>query len=129
MRTPWIVPFFGLVVVGCGASRREPTLASQALPLALATSASGQLASACDRTVWSFQPETAGSYRFEATSEVPMALRLFSTSPDLYLETGRTDGGVARLEGELHPDTTYAVTLVGTDCRPTHYAMSVARAE
>jgi hypothetical protein len=129
MHTRWIASFLGLAVLGCGATHHEPTLASQSRPLALAQSTTGELASACDRTVWSFQPETAGDYRFEATSDVPMALRLFSTSPDLYLETGRTEGGVARLEGALHPDTTYAVTLVGTDCRATHYAMTVARAD
>lgn len=119
------------LVAGCGGAVHhadEPTLASQAQPLSEDTPHTGDLASACDRTVWSFHPTTAGNYRFEAQSDVPMSLRLFSMSPDLYLDTGRTDGGTARLEAVLHTDTTYAITMASTDCRTAHFAMSVERA-
>jgi len=122
--------FLCALALGCGgASHASPTLASQAHPLALGAAASGELASACDRTVWSFHPTSAGNYRFEAQSDVPMSLRLFSTDPDLYLDTGRTNERTATLEARLDPDATYAVTLAGTDCRATHYAISIASAD
>jgi hypothetical protein len=122
----------GALAAGCGGAAShaaEPTLASQAQPLALGTPATGAAASACDRTVWSFRPEVAGRYRFHAQSEVPMSLRLFSMSPDLYLDTGRTDAEGAVVDSDLETDTTYAVTMASTDCRATHYALSVELAE
>jgi hypothetical protein len=115
-------------IAGCGGAARhadEPTLASQAQPLTLDTAATGELASACDRTVWSFRPTSAGRYRFEAQSDVPLSMRLFSMAPDLYLDTGTTSAGTASVEESLETDTTYAVTLAGTDCRATHYAVRV----
>ena len=57
-----------------------------------------------------------------------MSLRLFSMSPDLYLDTGRTEGSTAHVEAVLHTDTAYAVTMASTDCRAAHYAIAVERA-
>ncbi len=104
----------------------EPTLASQARPISESAPAHGELASACDRTVWSFAPTTAGLYRFEARSAVPLSIRLFSMSPDLYLDTGRTEADAASVEASLEPGESYAITLEGTDCRPTSYDITVA---
>lgn len=120
-----------LAMVGCGGVAHhadEPTLASQAQPLGDAP-ARAEMASACDRSVFSYRPTHAGRYRFEAQSDVPVSLRLFSMEPDLYLETGRTEGGTAHLDSTLDPDTTYAVTMAGTECRPAHVTLSVARSD
>lgn len=123
--------FLGLsLLAGCGGSVHhadEPTLASQAQPLAVGVPAQGDLASACDRTVWSFRPVERGDYRFRASSDVPMSLRLFSMGPDLYLDTGRTEDHVASVVATLETDTTYAVTMASTDCRPTDYTIAVER--
>ncbi len=128
----WMLGAIVAMVAGCGGAVHhadEPTLAARARPLSEQAPASAELASACDRSVWSFRPAQAGRYRFEAQSDVPVSLRLFSTNPDLYLETGRTEGGTARIESTLDPDTTYAVTMASTECRPAHVAMSVARSD
>lgn len=132
MNRPTPTLLLSIALAGCGGAvphAAEPTLSSQAQPLALGTEVSGDAASACDRTVWSFQPTAAGDYRFEAQSDVPLSMRLFTMSPDLYLDTGRTDATGTSLEAALDADTTYAVTVAGTECRPTHYAIRVARVD
>jgi hypothetical protein len=118
------------MVAGCGGAVHhadEPTLASQAQPLAAL--AAGDVASACDRTVWSFSPTTTGTYRFDAHADVAMSLRLFSMSPDLYLDTGRTGEDGAHLEARLDAGEHYAVTMASTECRAAHYEITVAQAE
>lgn len=121
--------FLCATVAGCGGAPRtaEPTLASRAQPLA--ATAAGDVASACDRTVWSFSPSATATYRFDAHADVAMSLRLFSMSPDLYLDTGRTDESGAHLEARLDAGEAYAVTMASTDCRAAHYEITVARAD
>lgn len=120
------------LAAGCGGAIHhadEPTLASQAQPLAVATPAAGDVASACDRTVWSFSPSATATYRFDAHADVAMSLRLFSMSPDLYLDTGRTGADGAHLEARLDAGEHYAVTMASTECRAAHYEITVAQAD
>ena len=58
-----------------------------------------------------------------------MSLRLFAMSPDLYLDTGRTESGAARLEARLDAGESYAVTMASAECRASHYELTVARAD
>lgn len=131
MNHPIRILVLGSTLAACGGVQHasEPTLASQAQPLALAAPSSGELASACDRTVWSFAPGASGTYRFDAQSDVAMSLRLFSMSPDLYLDTGRTDESGAHLEARLDAGEHYAVTMASSECRAAHYEITVAQAD
>jgi hypothetical protein len=126
-----LVVFSGIAGCGAGPDRgaEEPSLASQAQPISIEAPQAGQLASACDRSVFAFRPTERGNYRFEAVTDVPMSLRLFAMSPDLYLDTGTTDTSGARLEASLDAGESYAVTLAGTACEPTSFTVRVARAD
>jgi len=124
--------FLCAAMAGCGGTihhAAEPTLAAQAHPITTTTPATGELASACDRTVWSFAPSQSGTYAFEVRSDAPMSLRLFSLSPELYLDTGRTESDVAHLQARLDAGESYAVTMASTECRASHYELTVARAD
>ena len=120
-----------LALTACGATpgggAAEPALADAARPLTLEAPLAGELAPPCDRMVFSFRPTERGEYQFEARSEVPVAVRLFAMSPDLYLATGERDGDTSRVVSELEPETEYAVTVTPRECRAAPYTVAIAR--
>lgn len=124
---PRTLALFPLLLAACGASpgagAAEPTLAEAARPLT--ASLEGELTPPCERMVFAFRPEERGSYRFEASAEVPLALRLFSMSPDLYIATGRREGTVSSVSADLEPGTEYALTVTPAECRAVPYRVAV----
>lgn len=121
----------GSVIVGCGASTGrgadEPALADSAQALSLGTPLEGELGPPCDRLAFSFRPTERGHYEWEIRSEVPMSVRLFAMSPDLYIATGGREGDVSRVSGELDADVEYAVTATPRECRAAAYEVAVTR--
>jgi hypothetical protein len=116
---------------GCGASpgagANEPALADSARSIEIGATERGELAPPCDRLVFGFRPTERGTYELSARSEVPVSLRLFATSPDLYVATGSRDGDVSRVSAELDADVEYAVTMTPRECRAAPYEVSLAR--
>ncbi len=116
---------------GCGASpgagAHEPALADAARPIEIGSTERGELTPPCDRLVFGFRPAERGTYELSARSEVPVSLRLFATSPDLYVATGSRDGDVSRVSAELDADVEYAVTMTPRECRPAPYEVTLAR--
>lgn len=110
-----------------GRGAMEPALAESARPLSLEAPLTGELAPPCERLVFSFRPAERGEYEFEARSEVPVAVRLFEMSPDLYVATGRREGEASRVASELVPETEYAVTVTPGECRAASYSVAIAR--
>lgn len=109
-----------VLLVACGASpAAEPSLAEAAQPLT--DTLEGTLSAPCERMVFSFQPSAAGLYRFEASAAVPLAVRLFSMGPDLYVATGAREGGASTVSAELDPTTAYAITVTPSECREVPY--------
>lgn len=115
-----------VLLVACGASpgsgAAEPSLAEAAQPLT--GTLEGTLSAPCERMVFSFRPSAAGTYRFEASAEVPLAVRLFSMGPDLYVATGARDGATSAVSAELDPATAYAVTVTPSECREVPYRVA-----
>lgn len=120
-----------LALAACGSTpgrgAAEPALAETARPLTLEAPLAGELTPPCDRMVFSFRPTERGEYQFEARSEVPVAVRLFAMSPDLYLATGEREGDTSRVASELEPETEYAVTVTPRECRAAAYTVAIAR--
>lgn len=121
-----LVPSLSILFLACGASpgagATEPSLAEAAQPLT--ATLEGTLSPPCERMVYSFRPPASGTYRFEASAEVPLALRLFSMSPDLYVATGRREGTTSSVSAELDPSTDYALTVTPSECRAVAYRVA-----
>ena len=116
---------------GCGAApgrgAEEPALADSAQALSLEAPLEGQLTPPCDRLAFSFRPTEPGSYDWEIRSEVPVSVRLFAMSPDLYLATGSREGDVSRVSSDLDADVDYAVTVTPRECRAADYQVAITR--
>ena len=119
------------LAAGCGASpgggANEPALADAAQPIQIGATEAGQLTPPCERLVFGFRPTERGTYELSARSEVPVSLRLFATSPDLYVATGSREGDVSRVSAELDADVEYAVTMTPRECRAAAYEVTLAR--
>ncbi|MFO0713643.1 MAG: hypothetical protein U0353_27570 [Sandaracinus sp.] len=126
-----VATFAALAAAGCGATpgrgADEPALADAARPVALEAPLTGTLEAPCERMVFSFRPTEAGTYDWEVRSEVPMAVRLFAMSPDLYVATGSREGEVSHVTAELDEGVDYAVTVTPRDCRAAPYEVAIAR--